>query len=224
MDAGQDAWVGSLRDAPADGGHVRGRLDHREIALPAVRWEVACLTLTTDPTGWAFSASCCSRSQALSPGATARDENAAAAARTEQDCRYRRRPGRQPHVLPGAGLYASVRPAAKLRAADPSVDPHAASRLADRSWLCPDGVTPRRADGRFRDAVGLFTGDPLALVQVTASGDDLTGVIRALRPVGGPPPRPAGARLAPPSATERANIDRICGPRPGEPGTGTRDL
>jgi hypothetical protein len=76
----------------------------------------------------------------------------------------------------------------------------------------------------FGGAVGLFTGDPLALIKVTAPDDDLTGVIRALRPVGGPPPRPSGARLAPPSATERANIDRICGPRPGEPGTGTRDL
>jgi hypothetical protein len=76
----------------------------------------------------------------------------------------------------------------------------------------------------FGDAVGLFTGDPLALIQVRAPDHDLTGVIRALRPVGGPPPRPFGARLAPPSATERANIDRICGPRPGEPGTGTRDI
>ena len=76
----------------------------------------------------------------------------------------------------------------------------------------------------FGDAVGLFTGDPLVLIQVTAPHDDLTGVIRALRPVGGPRSRPLGARLAPPSATERANIDRTCGPRPGEPGTGTRDL
>jgi len=76
----------------------------------------------------------------------------------------------------------------------------------------------------FGDAVGLFTGDPLVLIQVTAPKDDLTGVIRALRSVDGPQPRPSGARLAPPSATERANIDRICGPRPGEPGSGTRDL
>jgi hypothetical protein len=76
----------------------------------------------------------------------------------------------------------------------------------------------------FGDAVGLFTGDPLVLIQVTAPKDDLTGVIRALRSVGGPRPRPSGARLAPPSATERANIDRVCGPRPGEPGSGTRDL
>jgi hypothetical protein len=76
----------------------------------------------------------------------------------------------------------------------------------------------------FGDTVGLFTGDPLVLIKVTAPNDDLTGVIRALRPVGGAQPRPSGARLAPPSATERTNIDRVCGPRPGEPGTGSRDI
>jgi hypothetical protein len=76
----------------------------------------------------------------------------------------------------------------------------------------------------FGDAVGLFTGDPLVLIKVIAPNDELTGVIRALRPVGGARPRPSGGRLAPPSATERANIDRVCGARPGEPGSGSRDI
>jgi hypothetical protein len=76
----------------------------------------------------------------------------------------------------------------------------------------------------FGDAVGLFTGDPLVLIRVIAPSDDLTGIIRALRPVGGDRPRPSGARLALPSATERTNIDRVCGSRPGEPGTGSGDI
>jgi hypothetical protein len=114
---------------------------------------------------------------------------------------------------------------------EPSCAPpiQVSTRMVPLDWPAVRGCTriPSRRGVptvSFGDAVGLFTGDPLVLIRVTAPKDNLTEVIRALRPVGGPRPRPSGARLAPPSSTERANIDRICGPRPGEPGTGSRDI
>jgi hypothetical protein len=65
--------------------------------------------------------------------------------------------------------------------------------------------------------VGLFTGDPLLLIKMDVTDPkQLQAAVANLRLVA-PGRRPA--ELPPPSATDRANIDRTCGPRPGVPGT-----
>jgi len=75
--------------------------------------------------------------------------------------------------------------------------------------------------GSIPESLGLFTGDPLLLVQIDVTDLDLGWrVVHAVRPVTNH--RPA-ARLVPPSADDRTHIDQVCGPASGQPGTGSRD-
>jgi hypothetical protein len=68
--------------------------------------------------------------------------------------------------------------------------------------------------------IGLFTGDPLLLIKVDVTDPkQLKAAVARLRLVA---PGRHPAELPSPSAMDRANIDRTCGPRPGVPGTSPR--
>jgi hypothetical protein len=74
--------------------------------------------------------------------------------------------------------------------------------------------------GAIPATAGLFTGDPLLLVQIDATDADLRGrAVHAVSPVTSHLP---AARLPAPSADDRKHIDQVC-PASGRPGTGSRD-